>query len=100
MKNLLVILLSFSCIGIGIFLTYFATRLLQVFKGGQMGKPWLFISTGALTFAIGAVLFAFRYLLPALTSFLGLSWGIIMVIGGVQIVLGMYIEHKNWTIKQ
>jgi len=68
---------------INVGLVYFAVRLLLFFRGGKIGKPWAYISSGVLALAGSSFLFSL-YLL-------------VMMTGGALLLIGMYLEHKHWT---
>jgi len=90
------IVVNLISLAINIGLIYFAVRLLLVFKGGKMGRTWLFISSGVLALAVSSSLFAFYYIqdLPAIIHPIG---GVVMVIGGVLILIGLHMQYRSWT---
>jgi len=42
---------------INVSLVYFAVRLLWIFRGGIMGRPWRFIASGVLALAVSSTIF-------------------------------------------
>ena len=82
---------------INVGLVYFAVRLLWIFRGGIMGKPWRFVASGVLALALSSSIFSLHYLLnlgPAVHSIAGF----IMMIGGLLILIGMYLQYKSWAV--
>lgn len=90
------IVVNFVSLAINIGLIYFSVRLLMIFKGGKMGRPWLYISSGVLALAISSSLFVFHYLLdlPSIVHPIG---GVVMMIGGALILAGLCVEYTSWT---
>jgi hypothetical protein len=90
------IVVNLVSLAINVGLIYFAVRLLLVFKGGKMGKPWLYISSGVLALAISSCLFAFYYIfdLPAIVHPIG---GVVMMVGGALILVGLHIQYRSWA---
>lgn len=78
-------------------LVYYSFRLLLIFRGGKKSKPWMYISTGVLTLAIGSCFFALRYLLGFPENILRPLGGIMMLIGGVLMLIGMRSEYRSWS---
>ena len=81
---------------ISIGLVYFAVKLLSIFRGGKMGKPWIYISSGALALAMSSSIFAAYRLLDIKTSFIRAIGAFIMMVGGLLILIGMYYESSIW----
>lgn len=79
-------------------LIYVAVRLLLVFKGGIMGKAWLYVSYGVLTLAIGLFLIIFQSLLnlPSAVYKIGNS---VVLVGGVLTLIGFDMQYKIWSPK-
>jgi hypothetical protein len=77
-------------------LVYFAVRLLLVFKGGVMGKAWLYVSYGVLTLATGLSMFIFHSLLklPSIVYRIGNT---IVLLGGILTLIGFYRQYKIWS---
>jgi len=73
-------------------------RLLLVFKGGIMGKAWLYVSYGVLTLAIGLFLIIFQSLLnlPSVVYKIGNT---VVLVGGVLTLIGFYMQYKIWSQK-
>ena len=82
---------------INVGLVYFAVKLLSVFRGGMMGKPWAYISSGVLALAISSSIFSLYYLLELEVALIRAFGGLIMMIGGLLILVGMYHEYKSWA---
>ncbi|MEM2263286.1 MAG: hypothetical protein QW160_03605 [Candidatus Bathyarchaeia archaeon] len=90
--------LNLIALAVNACLAYFACRMLAVFRGGMMSKPWRFVYIGVLALAAGSSTFSLKYLLN-----IGGFWphalgGLMMLLGGVLALIGIYIEYKNWTI--
>jgi uncharacterized protein YhhL (DUF1145 family) len=77
-------------------LVYFAVRLLLVFKGGVMGKAWLYVLYGVLTLATGLSMFIFHSLLklPSIVYRIGNT---IVLAGGIFTLVGFYKQYKIWS---
>ena len=82
---------------INVGLVYFAVRLLWIFRGGIMGKPWKFVASGVLALAISSSIFSLHYLfnLGSVTHSIA---GLIMMVGGLIILIGMYLQYKSWAV--
>jgi hypothetical protein len=91
------IIMNIVSLAINIGLVYFGVRLLSIFRGGKMGKPWAYISTGVLALAISSSLFSLYYLLALREAIIHSIGGLIMVIGGLLILIGMYLEYEHWS---
>ena len=74
-------------------LIYVVVRLLLVFKGGIIGKAWLYVSCGVLTLAIGLSLFIFHSLLnlPSVVYKIGNT---VILAGGILTLIGFYMQYK------
>jgi len=79
-------------------LTYIVARLLFIFKGGIMGKAWLYVSCGFLTVAIGLSFFIFHLLLdlPSVVYQIGNT---VILAGGVLTLIGFFMQYKIWSQK-
>jgi hypothetical protein len=77
-------------------LVYYSVRLLQTFKGGIVGKSWLYVSYGVLTLAIGLILFIFHSLLN-LPTIVYQTGNTIVLVGGLLILIGFYRQYKIWS---
>ncbi|HDD70060.1 MAG TPA: hypothetical protein ENG19_02920 [Candidatus Bathyarchaeota archaeon] len=82
---------------INVSLVYFAVRLLWIFRGGIMGRPWRFIASGVLALAVSSTIFSLHYLLN-LGSVGHAIGGLIMMIGGLLLLIGMYLQYKSWAV--
>lgn len=91
------IVIDFISLLINVGLMYFAVRLLSIFRGGMMAKPWVYISYGVLTLAISTSLFTLQRTLNFEPVFIHVIAGSIMMIGGLLMLIGMYFEYKNWV---
>jgi len=80
---------------ISVGLVYFAVRLLWIFRGGILGRPWKFIAYGVLALAVSSSIFSLHYLLD-MGSMAHPIGGLIMMIGGLLILVGMYLQYKIW----
>jgi hypothetical protein len=89
-------LISIISLIINVGLIYFALRLLLIFKGGKMKKPWLYISLGALALAASSSFFLLFYFLSLPEAYRPIG-GIIMLIGGGLILIGLYTQYQSWT---
>ena len=83
---------------INVGLVYFAVRLLWIFRGGIMGKPWRFVASGVLALAVSSSIFSLHYLLD-IGSMAHPVGGLIMMVGGLLILVGMYLQHKSWVAR-
>ena len=92
------VVLNIVALAVNICLVYFACRLLSVFKGGAMSRPWLFVCLGVLALAIGSSIFSFKYILDVGRFEVHAAGGLIMLLGGVLALIGIYLEYKNWTV--
>ncbi len=93
------IIISVVALVVNAFLVYFTARLLLVFKGGIMEKPWVFVALGVFALAFGASLFSIHYLLNLGNSIVHGAGGLLMVLGGVFALIGIYLQYRTWTIK-
>jgi hypothetical protein len=82
---------------INVGLVFLAVKLLSIFRGGKMGKPWAYISLGVLALAISSSIFSVYYLLDLEAVAIRAVGGLIMMIGGFLILVGMYHEYKGWA---
>lgn len=82
---------------INVGLVFLAVRLLSIFRGGMMGKPWAYISSGVLALAVSSSIFSLYYLLELEVAVVRAVGGLIMMIGGLLILVGMYHEYKSWA---
>ena len=82
---------------INVGLVYLAVKLLSIFRGGKMGKPWAYISLGVLALAISSSIFSLYYLLDLEVVVIRAVGGLIMMIGGLLILIGMYHQYKSWA---
>jgi|YelNatPaOPRAMG01_1025707.scaffolds.fasta_scaffold45717_4 heme A synthase len=92
------VVLNVVALAVNVCLMYFACRLLSVFRGGVMGRPWLFVCLGVLALAIGSSIFSFKYILDVGRFEVHAAGGLIMLLGGVLALIGIYLEYKNWTV--
>lgn len=90
------VILNSVSLAINIGLVYFGLRLLSIFRGGKMGKPWAYISLGVLALAISSSLFSLYYLLVLHEAIIHSVGGLIMMMGGLLILIGMYLEYESW----
>lgn len=90
--------LNIAALTVNVCLVYFACRLFSVFKGGIMSKPWRFVCLGVLFLAIGSSIFSLKYILGVECFEAHAAGGLIMLLGGILALIGIYIEHKNWTV--
>jgi hypothetical protein len=90
------IALNLISLAINIALVYFGLRLLLVFKGGRMERPWLYITVGAFALATGSSLFSMYYILglPGIVHPIG---GVVSMVGGAFLLAGLRKEYKNWS---
>ncbi|MFQ6086564.1 MAG: hypothetical protein ACE5OV_00930 [Candidatus Bathyarchaeia archaeon] len=94
--DVLRIIVNVISLTINIGLAYFAVRLMQIFEGGKMKKPWRFMSMGVLTLAVGSSLFSLYYML-ALPSYVHPIGAFVAMIGGGLVLVGLRAEYKLWT---
>jgi len=92
------VILNIVALAVNVCLVYFACRLLSVFKGGVMSRPWIFVCFGVLALAIGSSIFSFKYILDVGRFEAHAAGGLLMLLGGVFALIGIYLEYKNWTI--
>jgi len=92
------VILNIVALAVNICLVYFACKLLSVFKGGAMSRPWVFVCLGVLALAIGSSIFSFKYILDVGSFEVHAAGGVIMLLGGVLALIGIYLEYKNWTV--
>jgi heme A synthase len=92
------VILNIVALAVNVCLVYFACRLLSVFKGGTMSRPWIFVCLGVLALAIGSSIFSFKYILDVGRFEVHAAGGLIMLLGGVLALIGIYLEYKNWTV--
>ncbi|MEM1589457.1 MAG: hypothetical protein QXZ68_05600 [Candidatus Bathyarchaeia archaeon] len=90
--------LNVASLAVNACLAYFACKMLSVFRGGIMSKPWPFICVGALALAIGSSIFSFKYILNFEGLWVHAIGGATMLLGGVLALIGIYLEHKNWIV--
>jgi len=48
--------------------------------------------------AIGSSIFSFKYILDVGRFEVHAAGGLIMLLGGVLALIGIYLEYKNWTV--
>jgi hypothetical protein len=67
-----------------------------IFKGGKMGRQWLYIAVGSFALAKGSSLFSMYYIfnLPGFVHPIG---GFVSMIGGAFLLAGLRREYKNWS---
>ncbi|MEM3881060.1 MAG: hypothetical protein QXD19_04865 [Candidatus Bathyarchaeia archaeon] len=92
------VVLNFVALAVNVCLVYFACRLFSVFRGGVMGKPWRFVCAGVLALAVGSSIFSFKYILNVGGFEVHAAGGLIMLLGGILALIGMYLEFKNWAV--
>ena len=92
------VVLNIVALAVNVCLVYFACKLLSVFKGGAMSRPWIFVCFGVLALAIGSSIFSFKYILDVGRFEVHAAGGLIMLLGGILALIGIYLEYKNWTI--
>jgi len=92
------VVLNIVALAVNVCLVYFACKLLSVFKGGVMSRPWIFVCFGVLALAIGSSIFSFKYILDVGRFEVHAAGGLIMLLGGILALIGIYLEYKNWTI--
>jgi len=92
------VVLNIVALAVNVCLVYFACKLLSVFKGGAMSRPWVFVCFGVLALAIGSSIFSFKYILDVGRFEVHAAGGLIMLLGGILALIGIYLEYKNWTI--
>jgi heme A synthase len=92
------VVLNVVALVVNVCLVYFACRLLSVFRGGVMGKPWLFVCLGVLALAVGSSIFSFKYILNASSFVVHAAGGLVMLLGGILALIGMYLEFRNWAV--
>jgi uncharacterized membrane protein YgdD (TMEM256/DUF423 family) len=93
----IILIINLLSLVISIGLGYSAVRLLRIFKGGKMGKPWMYISAGVFAVALASCIFSLRLLLDLSSEFIRPLGGVIMLIGGVLMVIGIHLEYKHWS---
>ncbi|MFQ6064968.1 MAG: hypothetical protein ACE5L6_05780 [Candidatus Bathyarchaeia archaeon] len=91
------VVLNLVSLAINIGLIYLALRLMLIFKGGKMGKSWLYITVAVLALAIGSSIFSSYYIL-GLPRFVHPIGGIAQMIGGILLLIGLYMEYKSWRV--
>ncbi|MGB9778662.1 MAG: hypothetical protein ACPLW8_04580 [Candidatus Bathyarchaeales archaeon] len=94
------VVLNIVALAVNVCLVYFAYRLISVFKGSVMGKPWRFVCLGVLALAVGSSIFSFKYILNVGSFEVHAVGGLIMLLGGILALIGIYIEYKNWTVSK
>jgi len=94
------IIINLIALVVNVCLVYFSVKLLSIFKGSTMGRPWLFILCGVLALAIGSSVFSFKYLLSVGSFEVHVAGGLLMLVGGVLALIGIYLEYKNWAISK
>jgi heme A synthase len=94
------VILNIVALAVNICLVYFACRLLSVFKGGIMSKPWLYVCLGVLALAIGSSIFSFKYIFDVRGFEIHAAGGLMMLLGGVLALIGIYLEYKNWAVSK
>jgi hypothetical protein len=82
---------------INIGLIYLSVKLLAIFRGGSMAKPWAYISSGIFTLTIGNFLFVLQYTLSVEQVLIRAIGGLLMMFGGLLMLAGMYLEYKKWS---
>lgn len=75
---------------INIGLIYLAVRLLSIFRGGKLGKPWVYISCGVFALEISTFLFALERVLNFHEAFIHIVGASIMMCGGLLMLIGLY----------
>jgi hypothetical protein len=78
-------------------LIYYAVKSLLIFRGGIMEKHWVFISLSVLTLTVSSLIFSLYYIFNLGTTIHFIA-GLIMMIGGILMLIGMYLHCKSWTI--
>ena len=92
------VVLNIVSLAVNVCLVYFAYRLMSVFRGGVMVRPWRFVCLGVLALAIGSSIFSLKYILNAGSFVVHAVGGLIMLLGGILALIGIYIEYKSWAI--
>jgi hypothetical protein len=90
------IVLNLVSLAINIGLVYFGIKLLLIFKGGRIEKPWLYITVGALILVAGSFLFSMYYIL-SLPRFVHHIGGVVSMVGGAFLLAGLRREYRNWS---
>ncbi|MEM0216594.1 MAG: hypothetical protein QW612_03505 [Candidatus Bathyarchaeia archaeon] len=62
-----------------------------------MGKPWRFICFGVTSLALGSSIFSLKYILKSGAE-VHIIGGLLMLLGGILALIGMYAEYRNWKI--
>jgi len=94
------VILNVVALAVNVCLAYFAFRLLSIFKGGIMSKPWRFACLGVLALAIGSSIFSFKYILNVGSFEAHAAGGLVMLFGGILALIGIYMEYKSWTVSK
>jgi len=91
------IVINIVSLMINVGLVYFAVRLLWIFRGGIMGKPWRFVASGVLALAVSSSIFSLRYIFNLGVAAHSIA-GFIMMVGGLLILVGMYLQYRSWAV--
>ncbi|MEM3578473.1 MAG: hypothetical protein QXX51_08555 [Candidatus Bathyarchaeia archaeon] len=92
------VVLNVIALVVNVCLVYFACRLMRVFKGGVMGRPWRFVCLGVLSLAFGSSIFSLKYILSVGSFEAHAAGGLLMLLGGILTLIGIYIEYRNWAV--
>jgi len=91
------IVINIVSLMINVGLVYFAVRLLWIFRGGIMGKPWRFVASGVLALAVSSSIFSLHYIFNLGVAAHSIA-GLIMMVGGLLILVGMYLQYRSWAV--
>jgi TRAP-type C4-dicarboxylate transport system permease small subunit len=96
MQDVLRILVNLISLIIEIGLAYFAIRLMRIFRGGTMEKPWFYMTLGVLTLTVSSPLFSLYYLLK-LPGYVHLLGAFMSMVGGGIVLVGLRAKYKSWN---
>lgn len=93
------LIINIIALTVNVGLVFFAGKLLSVFRGSVMGRPWMFVALGVLSLATGSTLFSVHYLLNLGGFEVHAAGGLLMLTGGVFALIGIYLQYKSWTVQ-
>ena len=80
-------------------MAYAAVQVLLVMRKGLLERSWKYIAIGAITIALGVVIFSIPSNAPTISVILGYVGTSCQVIGGFFLIIGFRNQHPKFMVR-